>query len=524
MVVLILNLLLAATLVGGRAVLPMLATPATLRAAEPADGSQQVPVRARVVLHFDRPMNPRSVEAAFQLAPSLLIWDPSFTTLTISPTLSLRPATDYRLTIGATALERNLRPLAAPLSLVFRTVAAPAVRSTIPAEGSTEILPIAPIVINFSRPMVPPTSVLSITDFPALRFEPPIVGHARWLDQSTLLFQIDTPLAPATEYRATIAGDLADLGGGPLGEPYSWTFRVAAPKVLAAIPSDSARDVALRAPLVMTLTQALPTTQLRQALQFSPTVAGQLQSTVLPNQTQLVTFTPSIGWQPATEYQATLQLSSASPASWRFRTAPRLALTGRFPGEAQILPLNQPIRLIFSTAVEPELLRAALRFNPPIEQLQISGSGSELQITAALRAATPYTVTIAPDLTDRNGTTLGITAMMRFQTAPAPPMLTLPEITGRLAQFLPDQPIELLVRRTNLSALNLELFDMDEATVVRTRVFSDSDWQRFEPERYQRPLRHSWNVPLNDTLNGAVEDPRCKRCCITTRTVLFAHS
>ena len=43
--------------------------PPTLHDASPADGAQAVVPRARLVLRFDRPMNPASVEQALRLEP-----------------------------------------------------------------------------------------------------------------------------------------------------------------------------------------------------------------------------------------------------------------------------------------------------------------------------------------------------------------------------------------------------------------------------------------------------------------------
>ena len=129
-----------------------------------------------------------------------------------------------------------------------------------------------------------------------------------------------------------------------------------------------------------------------------------------------------------------------------------------------------------------------------------------MRIAADLRAATPYTITLPATLTDRNGIPLGQAYRLRFVTAPSGPALALPEAPAHVAQALPGQPAGLLIRRTNLSALNFDLYQLDEAAVVRTAGFRESDWAQFQPERYGQPLLRSWSVPLADPLNQPVEE------------------
>ncbi|KPV52516.1 hypothetical protein SE17_15020, partial [Kouleothrix aurantiaca] len=95
---LVVTVALAGVLLALRAVMPIFAAPPALRAAMPAEGAADVSTRAPIQLQFDQSMNARSVEAALSISPPLAwksVWDASRTTLTISPTELLRPATDY---------------------------------------------------------------------------------------------------------------------------------------------------------------------------------------------------------------------------------------------------------------------------------------------------------------------------------------------------------------------------------------------------------------------------------------------
>ncbi len=513
--VLLATVLGSALLLALRLLLPLFSPPPGLRSSLPADGAAEVSPRAPLELRFDTPMNPRSVERALELtppAPLLFRWSPDRATLAISPTQGLLPDTSYRLRLGAGASSRLLRPLDLPLELTFRTAPAPDVAATLPADGARDIPPGSAISLRFSRPIVPPEAVGRPAELPALRFSPPLSGTLTWLDQATLLFRPDAPLLPGTRYRGTLDAALADLGGVTLGRPFGWSFSTPAPAVLAASPGNGAQGVAPQTPLVLRLSQPLDPELLQQSLTISPTVAGTAAVATLPDATQVLTFTPTAGWQPGQTYRAELRagvpplagnLPLADPVSWAFRAAPAPQVVGRFPGEGQTLPAGQDLRLIFATPVDPETLRAGLRFDPPVGGLRVGATESEASIGAEFRAATAYTLTLPAELPDRNGTPLGQPYRARFVTAPAVPTLLLPEVASHISQQ-PPGPLGLLVRRVNLSRLDLALYRLDEATVVRTLDFREGDWAGFSPERYGQPLLRNWSVPLEDPLNQQI--------------------
>jgi uncharacterized protein YfaS (alpha-2-macroglobulin family) len=147
-----------------------------------------------------------------------------------------------------------------------------------------------------------------------------------------------------------------------------------------------------------------------------------------------------------------------------------------------------------------------VQLTPPTSAIQVSAEGVEARIAAELRAATVYTLTLPAALTDANGVPFGREYQIRFVTAPAGSALELPSVPAHIFYAAPGLPTKLPLRRTNLSALNLDLYELDEATTVRALAFGEDDWRAFQPERYGRPLLRSWITPLTDTLNTLVDD------------------
>jgi alpha-2-macroglobulin len=508
-ITLLVGLLLAARLL---LPLPFLSPPPTLARAEPADGASAVLPRAHVTLRFSTPMNRPSVERALRIEPpidALPAWSDDNTTLTLSPTHSLRPDTTYRIALGDGARSRMFRAPERPIALSFRTAPAPAVLALLPPDGTQDVAVDSPISIRFSRAIVPTATLALPRELPELRFDPPLAGSATWLDPVTVLFRPAAPLRSGARYHATLAAKLTDLGGGELGRDIVWSFSTPPPSVLATTPTDGARWVAPRAPLALRLAQPLDLDAIRAGFAVTPTVAGDLAASTLPDATQWITFTPAADWQPGATYTAMLRSGGAQGqeiARWSFTAAPRPAVIGRFPGEGQTLPAGQDIRLIFNTPVDAAALRDAAQLAPPAGAIRVSAEGIEARIAADLRAATVYTLTLPAALTDANGAPFGREYQIRFVTAPAGSALELPAAPAHIFQAPPAPAIELPLRRTNLSALNLDLYELDEATTVRALAFGEGDWLAFQPERYGRPLLRSWVAPLTDTLNTPVDD------------------
>ncbi len=510
--VLLVTVLLIALLAGLRLILPLVATPPVLVATVPADGATRISPRDAAVLRFNVPMNPASVEGALQLDPSfpaLLQWSDDYTTLTISPTVVLRTDTRYTVSIGTAARNRLFRSLDQPAQLVFSTSSAPAVVATIPADGAQDVPVDTPISLSFSRAVAPAVDMKQSASLPQLQFDPPLSGTTTWLNQTMALFRPAEPLQPGTRYKATLAAGLVDQTGAQLTEPFTWHFSTPAPAVLTTVPRNEAQGIASRAPMVLRLSQAFDPAVLQSSFTISPNIDLAMSAATLPDETQVVTWTPTVDWQPDTTYTAALRggipavvgnLLLDKGVTWRFRTAPQPQVIARFPGEGQTLPNGQDIRLIFNTLVDDKALRAALQFVPDVANVRVTTQGSEARITADLHAATTYTMTLAPSFQDQNGLPLGQAYQLRFVSPPALPRLEIADASTHVIQ-LPSSSSAMVITRTNLSALSVDIFQLDEPTVVRVAEFGDSEWEQFSPQRYNQRLVRSWREAIADPLN-----------------------
>ena len=495
--------------------LPLEPRPA-LSAASPAPGAVAVAPRSQITLHFSTPMNPRSVERTLRLSPAVPLaytWSADNTTLVLSPTLGLQADIGYVLHIDAGAQSRFFRPLETPFQLAFHTVAAPIVLAMYPDRNARNVPVTAPISVSFSHPFVPTDTLALPLDVPLLRLDPPLTGTTTWIDQATALFRPDQPLQPGTRYRATLGAGLTDALGGRLDRDITWTFSTTAPALLTTTPPDNAEQVAPRSPLALHVNQPLDLTQVQAALTISPTVAGSVAAQLLPDASQVITFTPESGWRPNTRYTAELAaglrpVGGNMPLErlrWSFRTAPQPALAGRFPGEGQVLPIGQAVRLIFTTSVDPAALERGLTITPPVEDLRVTSAGNEARISAQFAATTVYTLTLAAAIVDENAIALDRDYQLHVVGAPAMPTLRLPDMRAHTLVIVPEATLRM--QRVNLPSLGAVIYPLDEDSVVRLLAFSESAWRDFNPERAGLNATRAWTLAFTDTLNQPVDAP-----------------
>ncbi|MCS6881054.1 MAG: Ig-like domain-containing protein [Oscillochloridaceae bacterium] len=486
-----------------RAAIPLtpFAPAPTVLAIEPPDQAADVLPRTSIAIRFSAPMNRAATAAALRISPATpgsLTWSPDATTLTFQPDTTLLPAVTYTVSLDERALGRWWRPLAQPVSVRFGTAPQPAVVAALP--DGAGVAPDTSLAVVFSQPMVLPEAAGQPVEMPHLQFDPPFPATFRWLDQHTLQIRPMTPLAPATPYTVTIAPNLADLRGAELGAPFVWRFSTAWPEVIERAPADGARWVASRMPLTLRLAAAAPPEQIERALRIEPPVEGDLATAII-SATQVVTFTPRSGWQPGISY--TVRLADpldeeGGMAPWSFTVAPEPRLEAFFPGQGQVIAPGQEIRLVFSSPMSEEALRAGLRFDPPVGEVAITISETEVRLRPELRPSTRYTMTLAAGTPDLAGSPLASDVVIGLRTAPAAPALTAPAAFDGIIVLPEKAPAAVELERTSLTALDLRLYALDEATLLLAAALRPDEREGFNPERYGQPLARSWRVELRD--------------------------
>ncbi len=248
------------------------AAPPTVSSTVPASGAGNVAIGNALSATFSEAMNPLTINAStFNLkqgaAPVSGIVTYSGVTATFTPIGTLAPNTAFTATIttGATDLAGN--GLVNNYVWSFMTGATPdttppTVSATSPASGATNVPIGNALSATFSEAMNPSTINTSTFN---LKQGPIAVSGTVTYSGVTATFTPSSPLAPNTNYTATITTGVTDLAGNALVSTYVWSFRSGAtpdttpPTVSSTSPASGATNVPIGNALSATFSEAMNT-------------------------------------------------------------------------------------------------------------------------------------------------------------------------------------------------------------------------------------------------------------------------
>lgn len=200
---------------------------------EPSN-TQPLGLDSHIVLTFNQPMDPASVEAAFSLrGPSGLVegtfaWDKKQTVMTFTPSGLLERGASYTLTVTtqAAALGGTQLPLEHQFEYTtygdFSVTGSDPLEGSVKGEGSVRIL--------FSAPVQEAEDIKSLVSL-----DPEVPDLQVAVSGATL--QMSGYYAPETDYTLTLSPSLSDRWGQALGRPFTLKFRTAAAKPTLNIPA-----------------------------------------------------------------------------------------------------------------------------------------------------------------------------------------------------------------------------------------------------------------------------------------------
>jgi len=193
----------------------------------PVPGASAVRLDTEIVLTFNQPMDPASVEAGLLLTgpggepvSGTSAWNEEYTQLTFTPSALLGRDSTYHLTLGSSALGVGGTPLSEPLDLTFQTVGALAITSSSPPQGGQSEY-YAGVSLTFSAPINTQDLLSKLTVIPAV----PNLDYFWNEDERTLFLYGD--FSPSATYGLRIDPSLEDPWGGALGSEYTLLFHTA---------------------------------------------------------------------------------------------------------------------------------------------------------------------------------------------------------------------------------------------------------------------------------------------------------
>jgi uncharacterized protein YkwD len=350
----------------------------------PASIGSAVPATDAVLVAFDEPMDPASVEAALQLVPAedaRLAWNAERTELSIEPEGRWRTDESYLVIVGTSAATADGTGLSAPRQFAFSTQTAPTVSSfqvrpadalmdvgadaadaelaalrleeglrDVPTLSLTEtardVSPTSAVRISFSAPM----SRADVEE--RFSITPEVPGALSWVGQD-LVFSPTERLEPGRRYTISLLG-AHDRSGNELGGKATFSFLVrAAPQLVSTAPALGAQDVEA-ATVEMWFSQPMNVDATNAAFSLTDTSTGRLVAGWLnwnETATQLV-YSPDRAFAGGRTYEVALGAGAADAAgnplatTWSFTTRAAPAAEARAAAAAERGSAPPPVAFV----------------------------------------------------------------------------------------------------------------------------------------------------------------------------------
>lgn len=351
-------------------------------------------------------------------------------------------------------------------------------------------VPLAPqLSVTFSQPMVAVTSQDDAARTQPVRMSPQVPGRWRWLGTKTLIFDPEGQRLPmATEFTASIPAGTRAAAGGSTKTNVSWKFSTPAPKLLNKYPVDgpARRDpviflafdqridpeAVLRTVRVNAAGRALRLRLASEAeVNADRVVKGLAQNAgdgrwlalravgesgetrdVLPQSTGV---NVSVG--PGTPSAEGPRTTTAAQ-TFSFVTYGALRVTGSQCGYQKRCSPQDYWRIDFSNPLDRDAFDPAqVKIEPEVPNANVNVYGQTIYINGAKRGRTTYKVTLAPNLRDEFGQTLGASAPLTFNVGAADPALF---STGSFVVLEPSNDPRLSVYTINHPSLKVSLYSV----------------------------------------------------------------
>src|SRR5271170_2439497 len=422
------------------------APPPTVVSTVPANGATAVAEGSPVTATFSVPMDATTITAT-----TFTLMGPGATpvagsisyagnTATFTPTALLAGSTLYTATVTTGAKDPTGAPLAANVVWTFATAPTPAVTSTVPSNGATNVPLNQKVAATFNTPMTASTITAAGTFTLATTTGATAVPGTVTYDSSsnTAIFTPTAALAASTQYTATMTTAAKSVPGNALLANYVWSFttgtaaNAVAPTVTSTDPATAAIAVPLNPKVAATFSTVMDPSTISAAGTFTlaATVGGAAVPGTVSYAGNTALFAPTANLAVSTQYTATITTAAkdltgvAATANyvWNFTTGvatnlvgPTITLTNPASVATNVF-IDTTVSATFSTAMDPTTinngtftLAVAGAGGVPVSGTVTYDSASQIATfmpSANLTADTHYTATISNMVKDLSGNAL----------------------------------------------------------------------------------------------------------------------
>lgn len=351
-------------------------------------------------------------------------------TLTFTPTES--PTLETRYTIELRNIQSILFGRSENYLLSFQTDSLPTYQSISPANLAVDVLPNAPVVVTFDKP-VSDSVEITVATTPEMVFGKPTIAGPTVTFPHTELFQKGAPY----ELRVSLSTVKRDYlkktttVNTEKTQIVATTFTtITAPSIHTYTPTGAAVDPAT--PIRLEFKQAMDKPSSEAAFSLSPTAAGAFSW----ENDQTMIFTPTAPLTKGQSYTVTIAntatatsgFSADEPLTWSFTTIGAVTVSSFSPVNGKTgVDVDTSISATFNQEVDHASAESKFTIDPAVVgTFSWNGNTMTFKPGSALVYSQAYTATIAPGVKTVKGLDSTSAASTKFTTRTQSVMLSVP--------------------------------------------------------------------------------------------------
>lgn len=408
----------------------------TVVSTDPASGAINVLTTKKINATFNEAMDPATLNTGtFQLKSGnvFIAGTVSYAgvTATFTPYAPLSANTVYTATLTTGTKDLSKNAMIADYVWSFNTGNTPAVVSTDPLNGASDVQLSKIIRATFSTGMNPLT--INATSFVVKNGAAVVAGTLTYAGL-TASFTPAVALLPATVYTVTVNTGAKDSLGNAMSANYIWSFSTGSlPIVVSTDPDDLETNVLLNKAISATFSKQMQAATIN-ATTFTLQQGANAITGAVTYSGKTAVFTPANILAVNTVYKATITTGATDSAGntiaanyvWTFTTgnAPVVIATDPVNGDLNV-PAGKIITASFSTAMDPATITTA---NFLVKQgatvvtgtVSYAGTTAKFVPTNPLAMNLPFTATITSGVKDALGNSMAANYVWNFSTNSAP--------------------------------------------------------------------------------------------------------
>lgn len=182
-------------------------------------GNAVIPDKSTIEIHFEQPMDQKSVQNNFKLIPhvnGIFSWDNDGTRVKFYAG-ALDRDTVYMLRLDQGVTTKNGGVLHSPFEYKFKTLGSIDIITALPQDPSADIPSDTEIRITFDQDVDHASAERNFT------IKPNIIGSFEW-EGKTMIFKPSERLAISTKYRYKLVAGINSINGNPSVKDYEYSF------------------------------------------------------------------------------------------------------------------------------------------------------------------------------------------------------------------------------------------------------------------------------------------------------------